>query len=220
MQVAEGFLPLGWCVLWFAVAAPFWRLGLGRVRAIAAGRPGGRALIGMVGALAFVLGAVGLPGAAGTRGHATLAGLAAILFGPWAAGALGAVALLFQALLLGRGGLTTLGANVASAAVVAPLVAWAVWRALRAWVPAGLAAFLAAVLASLAAALVTALQLALAYPDPEGGVAAAFARLATLFALARAPLALGEGLLTAQLVRALRACAAPELERLGVLRWT
>lgn len=220
MQIAEGYLPLGWCVVWFAVAAPFWRLGLGRVRVIVAGQPGGRALLGMVGAFVFVLGAVGLPGVAGASGHLVGAGLGAILLGPMATGVLGAVVVLLQALLLGRGGLSTLGANAVSAAVAGPLVAWVVWRALRGWAPVGLAAFLAAALASLAAALVTALQLALAYPDPVGGVGAAFGRFAALFVLTQAPFALSEGALTALIVKGLRSGAAPELEALGEVRWT
>jgi cobalt/nickel transport system permease protein len=220
MQIAEGYLPLGWCVVWLAVMAPFWRLGLGRVRVVAAGRPGGRALLGMAGAFAFVLGAVGLPGVAGASGHVVGAGLGAILLGPAATGVLGTVALLLQALLLGRGGLSTLGANALSAAVAGPLVAWVVWWALRGRAPAGLAAFLAAALASLAAALITALQLALAYPDPVGGVVAAFARFAALFALAQAPIALGEGALTALIVKGLRSGTAPELEAFGGVRWT
>ena len=43
-------------------------------------------------------------------------------------GGLGSIVLLFQALLLAHGGITTLGANAFSMAIVGPWVAWTVWR--------------------------------------------------------------------------------------------
>ena len=39
--------------------------------------------------------------------------------------------LLFQALLLAHGGLTTLGANTFSMAIAGPIVSWAVYKLLR-----------------------------------------------------------------------------------------
>ncbi|HMQ33490.1 MAG TPA: energy-coupling factor ABC transporter permease [Chloroflexaceae bacterium] len=218
MQIMEGFLPPLWCLAWFAVAAPFWLAGLRRAGRLVAERPEARPLLGLAAAFAFVLGTMTIPGAAGASAHPTGAGLGAVLFGPAVMALLGTVVLLFQALLLAHGGLTTLGANAVSAAIAGPIVAWAVWHGLRGRAPAGLAVCLAAAAANLASGAVTALQLALAYPDPAGGVGAAFARFAALFALAQVPLAIGEGLLTALIFRALRAGAAPELEGLGALK--
>ena len=43
-------------------------------------------------------------------------------------GGAGKIVLLFQALLLAHGGITTLGANAFSMAIVGPWVAWGVWR--------------------------------------------------------------------------------------------
>jgi cobalt/nickel transport system permease protein len=217
MHVVEGFLPPLWCLAWFAVAAPFWLVGLRRAGRLVDAQPEARLLLGLAGAFAFVLGAVGVPGVAGASGHPTGAGLGAVLFGPAVMAVVGTVVLILQALLLAHGGLTTLGANAASAAVAGPAIAWVVWRGLRGWASPAVALFLAAALADLAAYLVTALQLALAYPDPLGGVAAAFARFAAIFALTQVPLAVGEGILTALIFKALRADAAPELEALGVL---
>lgn len=216
-RIVEGFLPPLWCLAWFAAAAPFWLLGLRRAGRLVAARPEARPLLGLAAAFACVLGALRLPGAAGACVQLTGAGLGAILFGPAVTTVLVSVALLFQALLLAQGGLTTLGANAVSAAVAGPAVAWAVWRGLRGRAPAGRAVFLAAALGSLASCAVSALQLALAYPDPAGGVAVALARFAAALAVVQVPLALGEGAVTALIFRALRAGAAPELEALGAL---
>ncbi len=56
----------------------------------------------------FVLSALKLPSVTGSCSHPTGVGLAAILFGPTAASVLGLIVLLFQALLLAHGGLTTI----------------------------------------------------------------------------------------------------------------
>ncbi len=48
---------------------------------------------------------------------------------------------------------------------------------------------------------VTSLQLALAYPDPSGGVAVSLLRFGTVFAWTQIPIALAEGFLTAAAVR-------------------
>lgn len=217
MNIVEGLLPPLWCLAWFAVAAPFWLVGLRRAGRLVAESPEARLLLGLAGAFAFVLGALRIPGVSGASSHPTGAGLGAALFGPAVMSVVGSVVLLFQALLLAHGGLTTLGANAVSTAICGPIVAWAVWRGLRGWAPAGLAIFLAAALADLAACAVTALQLALAYPDPAGGVVASLARFATILALTQVPLAIGEGVLTALIFNTLRVGAAPELESLGAL---
>jgi cobalt/nickel transport system permease protein len=212
MQIMEGFLPPLWCLAWFAVAAPFWLAGLRRAGRLVAEQPEARLLLGLAAAFAFVLSALKIPIGSGASSHPTGTGLGGALFGPTVMSILGSVVLLFQTLLLAQGGLTTLGANAVSMAIAGPLVAWGVWRGLRGRAPAQLAIFLAAALANLASYAVTALQLALAYPDPVGGVAASFARFAAIFALTQVPLAVSEGILTALIFNAL-----PELKALGAL---
>jgi cobalt/nickel transport system permease protein len=76
--------------------------------------------------------------------------------------------------------------------------------------------FLAAALANLLTYIVTSLQLALAYPDPVGGLAASFAKFAAIFAITQIPLAVSEGILTVLIFNALRSNAAAELSSLGV----
>ena len=84
---------------------------------------------------------------------------------PLAGRKLPARVLLFQALLLAHGGITTLGANAFSMAIVGPWVAWGVWR-LTSGFGRSVSVFLAAALGNLATYCVTSVQLALAFPDP------------------------------------------------------
>jgi cobalt/nickel transport system permease protein len=132
---------------------------------------------------------------------------------------LGTVVLLFQALLLAHGGLTTLGANAFAFAVVGPWAGYGAYRLVRA-LGGGLlpGVFVGLLLADLATYVTTALQLALAFPDAETGLAGAAAKFLGVFAVTQIPLAVGEGLLGVLLFRVLTVNARPELERLGVLR--
>lgn len=216
MHITEGFLPPQWAALWFLVAVPFWILGFRRIGRLAAQKPETRLLLGLVGAFCFVLSALKMPSVTGSSSHPTGTGLGSVLFGPAVMSVLGSIALLFQALLLAHGGLTTLGANAVSMAIAGPLAAWLVWHGFRRVAPTGPAVFLAAALGDVVTYAVTSAQLALAYSDPVGGVAASFVKFAGIFAMTQLPLALSEGILTALVVNSLRSNAAAELKALGV----
>jgi cobalt/nickel transport system permease protein len=218
MHIMEGFLPPLWAAFWFVVAIPFWVIGLRRINRLIAEQPETRMLLGLAGAFAFVLSALKIPSVTGSSSHPTGTGLGAILFGPAVMSVLGTIVLLFQALLLAHGGLTTLGANAVSMAIVGPLVAWGIWRGLKDRAPLWLAVFFAAALANLTTYVVTSLQLALAYPDPVGGFTASFVKFGTIFAVTQIPLAISEGLLTVLIFNALQTNAEPELASLGVLK--
>ncbi|NTU78214.1 MAG: energy-coupling factor ABC transporter permease [Chloroflexales bacterium] len=218
MHIMEGFLPPLWAALWFVVAIPFWAVGLRRINRLIAEKPEARMLLGLAGAFAFVLSALKIPSVTGSSSHPTGTGLGAILFGPAAMSVLGTIVLLFQALLLAHGGLTTLGANAVSMAIAGPLVAWGIWRGLKGRAPIWLAVFLAAALGDLATYVVTSTQLALAYPDPAGGFAASFVKFGAIFAVTQIPLAISEGILTVLIFNALQSAAEPELITLGVLK--
>lgn len=216
MHIMEGFLPPVWCAVWFAIAIPFWVLGFRRIRHLVAEKPETKLLLGLSGAFCFVLSALKMPSVTGSSSHPTGTGLGAILFGPAVMSVLGSIVLLFQALLLAHGGLTTLGANTVSMAIVGPLVAWAIWRGLRGRVPDSVVVFLAAALADLLTYVTTSFQLALAYPDPIGGVSASVLKFGTIFAVTQVPLAISEGLLTVLIWNALRSNAPEELHALGI----
>ena len=216
MHIMEGFLPPLWAAIWFVVAIPFWIMGFRRISQLVAQKPETRLLLGVSGAFAFVLSALKIPSVTGSSSHPTGTGLGAILFGPLVMSVLGSIVLLFQALLLAHGGLTTLGANTVSMAIVGPLVAWGIWIGLKDKAPIWLSVFLAAAMADLMTYVMTSLQLALAYPDPVGGIGASFAKFGMVFAVTQIPLAISEGILTVLIFNALRSSATSELQMLGV----
>jgi cobalt/nickel transport system permease protein len=206
MHIMEGFLPPAHALAWTAVSAPFVLAGLGRLRRMLAEKPELRLTLGAAGAFAFVLSALKLPSVTGSSSHPTGTGLGAMAVGPAATTVIGTVVLLFQALLLAHGGLTTLGANIFSMAVAGPWVAWAAWRgSRRLGLPAGAAIFLAAMLGDLTTYGVASAQLALAFPDAASGFAGAFAKFAGIFAVTQVPLAIAEGMLTVVVMKALAA---------------
>ncbi|GAB3453240.1 energy-coupling factor ABC transporter permease [Streptomonospora sediminis] len=225
MHIAEGFLPWQHAAAWTAVAAPFVAHGVRSLTRAVRADPEAKLLLGAAGAFCFVLSALKIPSVTGSCSHPTGAGLGAVLFRPPVMAALGTVTLLFQALLLAHGGLTTLGANVFSMAVVGPWGAYGVYKAVRSATAAagehtslGLAVFFAAALGSLATYTMTSFQLALAFPDPQSGFAGSFAAFAGIFSLTQIPLAAIEGLVTVVIVRLLTRVSPEQLRRLGVLR--
>lgn len=212
MHIMEGFLPMEHAIGWTLASAPVLAWGVFKLKKRLTEQPEQRMLLGVAAAFAFVLSALKLPSLTGSSSHPTGVGLGALLFGPLAMVPVAFVVLLFQALLLAHGGLTTLGANLFSMGVVGPFVAYGIFRALRGF---GLtpAVFCAAALGNLATYVVTSLQLALAFPDATGGVAASFAKFASIFALTQIPLAVVEGLLTVLIVNALQRFNREELAR-------
>jgi cobalt/nickel transport system permease protein len=174
--------------------------------------------LGACAGFAFVLSAMKLPSVTGSCSHPTGVGLGAILLGPLAMAVVGAVVLLFQALFLAHGGLTTLGANAFSMGIVGGVVAWGIHRlGTKLRVPAGPAVFLASFLADLATYAVTSLQLGLAFPASRGGCAASTGKFLLVFLPTQAPLAVAEGLLTVLVVNLLRSHLGDH-PRLNVLR--
>lgn len=216
MHIMEGFLPPLWALVWFVVMIPFWVIGFRQLQRMVRENPEVRLLLGFAAAFTFVLSALKLPSVTGSSSHPTGTGLGAILFGPWVMSVLGSMVLLFQALLIAHGGVTTLGANAFSMAVVGPFVAWLIWRGLAGRAPFWLVVFLAAALADLSTYVVTSLQLALAFPDPVGGILAAFAKFGAIFAVTQIPLAISEGILTVLIMNALHVHAAAELQALAI----
>ena len=123
MHIMEGFLPIEHAVGWSIASAPFVAYGVYAVNQRVREHPEQRMLLGVAAAFTFVLSALKLPSVTGSCSHPTGTGLGAVLFGPAAMAPIGAVVLLFQALLLAHGGLTTLGANLFSMAIVGPFAA-------------------------------------------------------------------------------------------------
>ncbi|EIT83844.1 protein cbiM [Fictibacillus macauensis ZFHKF-1] len=212
MHIMEGFLPIGWCIFWGVVTLPFVLLGLRSISKQLKEEPELKSMLGLSGAFTFVLSALKIPSVTGSCSHPTGVGLGAIVFGPTVMSVLGTIVLLFQSLLLAHGGLTTLGANAFSMAVVGPLLSYGIYKLGRKlnWSFA-VSVFLAAMLGDLGTYVVTSVQLALAFPT--GGFLASFTKFVSIFGLTQVPLAVSEGLLTVVMLNILRKYNMPGIER-------
>nr|WP_229725563.1 energy-coupling factor ABC transporter permease [Paenibacillus abyssi] len=197
MHIMEGFISPGWALFWWAAFIPFFLLGVRRLIRITREAPQLKLLLGLAGAFTFVLSALKIPSITGSSSHPTGTGLGTVMFGPLPMSVLGSIVLLFQAVLLAHGGLSTLGANAFSMAVAGPFAGYAVYRCMtkittnQSW-----SIFAAAACANLFTYVVTSFQLALAFPSVEGGIAASLIKFGSIFALTQVPLAISEGLLT------------------------
>ncbi|WP_405289803.1 energy-coupling factor ABC transporter permease, partial [Methanobrevibacter sp.] len=164
----------------------------------------------------FVLSSLKLPSVTGSCSHPCGNGLGAALFGPAVTAVLATIVLLFQAILLAHGGLTTLGANIFSMGIVGPLAAWLIYKGLtKANVSSTIAIFFAAFLGDLLTYVATSFQLAFAFPAPSFG--SALTKFLVIFAVTQVPLAIGEGLLTVIIWDRLKAYKPKLLDKLGAL---
>ena len=218
MHTMEGFLQPGWCIAWGAITIPFVLLGFFSIKKTIDEKPRSKILLAMAGAFAFVLSALKIPSVTGSCSHPTGLAFGAILFGPTAMTVFGVIVLLFQSLLLAHGGLTTLGANAFSMAVVGPFVAYGIYKLVqRLKGPRWLAIFLAATLGDLTSYMVTSIQLSLAFPSEVGGVVASLYRFMGIFAVTQIPLAISEGILTVVIFNVLASYSKEELKDLNLL---
>lgn len=218
MHIMEGYLPAGYCVAWGVVCLPFLIAGFISLRNKVKENRRNMTLIAMAGAFIFVISSLKIPSVSGSCSHMTGTGLGAILFGPAAVSVLGIIVLIFQAVLLAHGGLTTLGANTFSMAVAGPLVSFGLYKLCgKLKVNRRVSIFLAAFLGDLFTYCVTSFQLALAYPSEAGGIAASAVKFLGVFAPTQLPLAVIEGILTVVIMIALESYAGQELRSIGFL---
>lgn len=218
MHISEGFLPLQWAIFWWLVTLPFLILGFKSLSKITQKNPELKLLLALAGAFGFVLSALKLPSVTGSSSHPTGTGLGTILFGPSVMVVLGSLVLVFQAILLAHGGLTTLGANIFSMAIAGTYVAYIVYRLMTNLGKPKLAIFFGAMWGDLATYLVTSLQLAIAFPAVNGGIMTSLVKFASIFALTQIPLAITEGFLTVLVWNWLQSYATTELQTLKLLK--
>ncbi len=216
MHIMEGFLPVTHAIVWFAISAPFFVWGLFSIKKIVKNNRKVILLLAMMGAYAFVLSALKIPSVTGSSSHPTGTGLGAVLFGPSVMAVLGTIVLLFQAVLLAHGGLTTLGANVFSMAIAGPFVSYGIYLLCKkSKLSKAVSVGIACALGDLATYCVTSVQLAFAHPSEVGGVMASMTKFLSVFAVTQIPLAIIEGILSAIVVMMLTSVAKPELETIG-----
>ncbi len=197
MHIAEGFLPVKWAVIWWIVYIPFLVAGIKRVKFIVGQNSSTKLLLAATGAFVFVLSSMKIPSVAGSSSHLTGIALGAIIFGASTMSVLGFITLLFQALLLAHGGLTTLGANGFSMAVTGAFVAVWVFKFLRKVnAPLWLTIFLASFFSNMVIYSCTSVQLALAFQSSGQEFWHNAIKFLSIFAVTQLPLALFEGVFT------------------------
>lgn len=219
MHIMDGYLSGGFSIAWSVISIPFLIAGVKSIRKRIEKDGKNISLLAMAGAFIFVISSLKIPSVTGSCSHMTGTGLGAILLGPAPVAVLGLIVLLFQALLLAHGGITTLGANTFSMAVAGPFLSYIIYRACRkAGIKKQVSIFLAAALGDVFTYCITSLQLALAFPSAEGGVVPSALKFLGVFAPTQLPLALIEGVLTVMIVMALETYAKPELKAVGFLK--
>lgn len=219
MHIMEGYLPLTYCIAWGVLCMPALVAGFFTLKRKVNENRRILTLIAMSGAFIFVISSLKIPSVTGSCSHMTGTGLGAILLGASSVSILGIIVLIFQALLLAHGGITTLGANTFSMAVVGPFVTYFIYKlCCKTKLNKKASIFLAAAFGDLLTYCVTSLQLALAYPSTEGGVAASFAKFLGVFAPTQLPLAILEGILTVIIILMLETYAKPELRLVGYFK--
>lgn len=216
MHVMEGFLPVTHCVLWIVICIPFLVIGVLNIKKLLDDNRKTLTILALTGAFVFVLSSLKIPSVTGSCSHMTGTGLGAILFGPCITSILGIIVLVFQAVLLAHGGLTTLGANCFSMAIAGPILSFLIYKGLKKTkINKKVTVFLAACLGDLFTYCVTSFELAIAYPSEVGGIGASMVKFLGVFATTQIPLAIIEGILTVIIVIGLETYAKDELKSLN-----
>jgi cobalt/nickel transport system permease protein len=192
MHIPDGFLSVAIAVICWVLTAV--GLGVALWRSGKTLGPRQVPLMGVLAAFIFAAQMLNFTVAGGTSGHLIGGALAAVLLGPWAAILTMTTVVSIQALVFQDGGLLVMGANVLNMAIIAPLVAYGVYRGVmalagqRRW---GLfvGGFAAAWLSVVVAAVATSIQLAFSGTSLLGVALPAMAGVHVLIGI-------GEGLIT------------------------
>jgi cobalt/nickel transport system permease protein len=192
LHIPDGFLSIVVSVICWVLAVTVVSVSLWRSGKTLGGRQ--VPLMGVLAAFIFAAQMLNFTVAGGTSGHLIGGALAAILLGPWAAVLTMTTVVSIQALVFQDGGLLAMGANILNMAIIAPLVAYGVYRGVtavageRRW---GLfvGGFAAAWLSVVVSAVATAIQLAFSGTSPLSVALPAMAGVHTLIGI-------GEGLIT------------------------
>lgn len=218
MHIMEGYLPGGFCIAWGVICVPFLIAGFMSIKKTLDEHRNLITLLAMSGAFVFVISSLKIPSVTGSCSHMTGTGLGAILFGPSAVSILGIIVLLFQAILLAHGGLTTLGANTFSMAIAGPFVSYGIFFVCKKCkVNRYVSVFLAAALGDLFTYCITAVQMALAH-NADTTIIGAMGKFLLVFAPTQLPLAIIEGVITVLIIMGLETYAKPELRTIGFLK--
>ncbi len=165
MHIEDGILPPKAWISWYAVTAVFVYAGIFEIKKRVKENLYYKPFLAMVGVAVFVISAMHLPvPVTGSCSHPCGTPLAAIVIGPFATSVISLIVLFFQAVFLGHGGITTIGANDFSMGIVGAISGWLCWKLFRhfdspLWLAAGIAGFVGDVMTYLTSAFELALSL-------------------------------------------------------------
>lgn len=163
MHIEDGILPTKAWGFWYGVTMFFIIPGILEIKRRVKENLYYKPFLAMIGVAVFVISAMHFPvPVTGSCSHPCGTPLAAIIVGPFATAVISAIDLFFQAIFLGHGGITTIGANDFSMGIVGGLSGYLCWKLLRSLnSPLWLAAAAAGFVGDLMTYLTTAFELAL-----------------------------------------------------------
>jgi cobalt/nickel transport system permease protein len=204
MHISEGILPLSWAGLWWAGTLGALAISFKNLKRNLQDYPEKKAVFAFITALVFLFSVVPIPVPfSGTCSHPVGVAVAVFVLGLSGSIISGFIVLLLQALFLAHGGLSTLGANAFSMAIMGSISAYLVIRLTQnLGFPLYMKGFLAGLLADWITYLTTAIQLALALKGEES-VSSLFIKVLLAFIPTQVPLGMLEAIITGALVTAI-----------------
>ncbi len=165
MHIEDGILPPRAWGFWYGVTLLFIVPGIREIKRRVRENLSYKPFLAMVGVAVFVISAMHLPvPVTGSCSHPCGTPLAAIIVGPFATAVISLIVLFFQAIFLGHGGITTIGANDFSMGIAGGISGYLCWRLARRfnsplWLAGGIAGFVGDVLTYLTSSFELALSL-------------------------------------------------------------
>lgn len=202
MHIEDGILsPQAWGT-WYVVSAMFIVPGIKEIKRRVKENLYYKPFLAMMGVAVFVISCMHFPvPVTGSCSHPCGTPLAAIVVGPLATAVISAIGLFFQAIFLGHGGITTIGANDFSMGIAGGISGYFCWKVLRhfkspIWLAAGAAGFVGDIVTYLVAALELAISLHGHIP-----IVKQWMIFFAGFGTTQIPLAIGEAVFTAVILQ-------------------
>jgi cobalt/nickel transport system permease protein len=204
MHIAEGVIPFSQALLWFIALFVVLIPSFLKLSRTLKEHPEKKAVFAFATALVFLLSMLPIPVPfAGTCSHPVGVSLSVMLLGLAGGIVSGFIVLILQAFLLAHGGVSSLGANAFSMAVVGSLFAYLALSLLkRTSLPVFFVGFLMGLLSDWATYFTTAFQLSLALTGQEP-FTAIFIKAILAFLPTQLPIGILEGLLAGSIASAL-----------------
>lgn len=165
MHIVEGYLPIWQCLFWFIVSGIVVVYGVYQFGEFIYEKPNYKSVFTLSALLMLFMSFLKFPSVTGSCTHPTGNGLSGAIIGPPITAVFATIILLFESLILGYGGITTIGANIFSWGIFGPFIAFLIYKVLSKFgVPNIVIVIVATFFANFATYFMTSLQLAFAFP--------------------------------------------------------